>query len=194
MCEPITLMMMSAASKLVMAGEQKTAAKNEANIAETRAQQLAQQEYAASEKQLAADYAETQRQIADANDEELEGKSDAIRAANKSLGTLRATETALSDSSLGTILFEEAYGNAMNYTRIGNTADRKIDTLESNKRSQKQSYINRTTLAANNLSNASAEAEKRRRTASLNFTSQVLSIGADSATSYGNLQVAKGNY
>ena len=195
MCDPITLMMIaSSASKLVMANEQKKAAKNEANIAETRAQQQAQQEYAASQNQLAAEYSETQRQISDANDEDLEGKSDAIRAANKSLGTLRATETALSDSSLGTILFEEAYGNAMNYTRIGNTTDRKIDTLESNKKSQKQSYINRTTLAANNLANASAEAEKRRRTASLNFKSQVLSIGADSATSYGNYQVATGNY
>ena len=174
MCDPITMMIISAGSKLVMADQQKTAAKNEANIAETRAQQQAQQEYAASEKQLAAEYSETQRQIADANDEDLEGKSDAIRAANKSLGTLRATETALSDSSLGTILFEEAYGNAMNYTRIGNTTDR--------------------TLAANNLANASAEAEKRRRTASLNFKSQVLSIGADSATSYGNYLVATGDY
>jgi len=193
MCDPFTLMMIaSAGTKLVSAGIENKATKNEANIAENRAQKAAKQEYAASEKQLAADYAESQRQIADTQTEELEGKSDAIRAANKSLGTLRATETALSDSSLGTILFEEAYGNALNYTRIGNTADRKTSAIESNKVTQKESYISRTTLAANNMENASAESDKRRRTSDLKLASSVLQIGADAATGYGTNQAAKG--
>lgn len=169
--------MLLMAAKTGVAAMQMSAAKNEANKAEARAQEQAQDEYRASKQQLEFDYAEQQRQIIDTQDEELEAKSDAIRAANKSLGTLRATETALSDSSLGSILFEEAYGNAMNYVRVGNTAQNKVDALESNKVAAKQSYINKTTLAENNLENASAEAEARRKSASLNFLSSTLQIG-----------------
>lgn len=180
MCDPVTMLILSVASS----GAQMMAAKSEANKAEARAQQQAQDEYAAANQQLEADYAEQQRQIVDTQEQEFEEKSDAIRAANKSLGTLRATETALSDSSLGTILFEEAYGNALNYTRLGNSADNKIATLESNKEAAKQSYISRTTLAENNLENASAEAEARRQTATLNFVAQGVSLG----TSYANHQ------
>lgn len=189
MCDPVTMLILSVASS----GAQMIAAQSEANKAEARAQKQAQDEYAAANQQLEADYAEQQRQIADAQSEEFEAKSDAIRAANKSLGTLRATETALSDSSLGTILFEEAYGNALNYTRLGNTADNKIRSLESNKEAAKQSYISRTTLAENNLENASAEASARRKSATLNFVASGVQLGTSYANQKSTIAAIKGN-
>ena len=189
MCDPVTMLILSVASS----GAQMMAAKSEANKAEARAQKQAQDEYAAANQQLEADYAEQQRQIVDAQSEEFEAKSDAIRAANKSLGTLRATETALSDSSLGTILFEEAYGNALNYTRLGNTADNKVRSLESNKEAAKQSYISRTTLAENNLENASAEASARRKSATLNFVASGVQLGTGYANQKSTIAAIKGN-
>lgn len=189
MCEPITLLLMSMASS----GAQMVAAKSEANKAEIRAQSQAQDEYAAAQEQLKGEYAEQQRQIVDTQQKEFEDKSDAIRAANKSLGTLRATETALSDSSLGTILFEEAYGNALNYTRLGKSADNRVSTLESNKQAAKQSYISRTTLAENNLENAAAEASARRKTASLNFVAQGVSLGVGQYNQNATIAAIKGN-
>ncbi|MDB4225468.1 hypothetical protein N9778_00400 [Hyphomicrobiales bacterium] len=190
MCDPITLMMMASAAT---SGVQMIAAKSEANKAEIRAQSQAQDEYDAAQEQLKGEYAEQQRQIVDTQQKEFEDKSDAIRAANKSLGTLRATETALSDSSLGTILFEEAYGNALNYTRLGKSADNRVSTLESNKQAAKQSYISRTTLAENNLENAAAEASARRKTAGLNFVAQGVSLGVGQINQNATIAAIKGN-
>lgn len=189
MCDPVTLMIMSMASS----GAQMMMAQGEANKAEIRAQNQAQDEFDAAESQLQSDYQEQQRQIIDTQAEEFEGKSDAIRAANKALGTLRSTETSLSDSSLGTILFEEAYGNAMNYARVGKTASNKIDSLEANKQALKQSYISRTTLAENNMENAAAEAGARRKSAALGFVASGVQLGTGHYQHQSTINAIKGN-
>lgn len=189
MCDPITLMMMAQGA---MSGMQMIAAKKEANKAEARAVQQAEDEKIAANQQLEADYAEQQRQISDTQSEAFEGKSDAIRAANKALGTLRATETALSDSSLGSLMFEEAYGNALNYARLSKSTDKKIDALESNKNAAQQSFLNRTTLADNNLENTLAETSARKKSATLNFAASTIQMGVGAYQHNQTIKAIKG--
>lgn len=170
MCDPVTLMIMSMAAS----GAQAVSAISQANKAQDRANRQLQDQYDAEAANLENQYAEQQRQIVDAQAEDLEAKSDAIRQANEALGTLRATETALSDSSLGSILFEEAYGNALNYARIDKTGDNKISAIESGKAAAKQSYLNNTTLARNETENAIAQADANKTSAVLGFASSAV--------------------
>lgn len=148
----------------------------QANQAAARAEAQAKQEYEAAAAETKAKYQEANRKIADEQSDNLDAQSDRIRAANKALGTLRATETALSDSSLGTIFFENAYGDALNYTRIDENSKREQIALESEKYGAEQSYINRTTLAQNQATNAIAEANARKTNAVLGIASSGLKI------------------
>lgn len=184
MCDPVTLMIMSMAS----AAAQTAAAVSQANKAQERANRQLQDQYDAEAANLENQYAEQQRQIVDAQAEDLEGKSDAIRQANEALGTLRASETALSDSSLGSILFEEAYGNALNYARIDKTGANKIAAIESGKDAARQSYLNNTTLARNETENVIAEADARKTNAYLGLASSAVST----YTGYQNQQAIIG--
>lgn len=149
---------------------------SQANAAARRAEEQAQAEYRAAAEETKAKYQEGNRKIAESQADALDEQSDRIRAANEALGTLRATETALSDSSLGTIFFENAYGDALNYTRIDENAKREQMALESEKYGAEQSYINRTTLAQNQASNAIAEANARKTSAVLGIASSGLKI------------------
>jgi hypothetical protein len=152
------------------------AAIDQANQAKARAAQQAQDAYDAADANTKAQYAETNRKEAQAGIDSMNEQSDRIRAANEQVGTMRATETALSDASLGTILFENAYGDALNYTRIDENFHRQIAAMESEKGAAMQNYINTTTQAKNQASNVMAEAEARKTNAVLNGISTSLSI------------------
>lgn len=190
MCDPITAGLMGLQMMNAQAAER--AAIAQANQAAERANAQLQQEYAAAQAQTKAEYAETNRQMADEQARDFDEKSDALRAANESLGTMRATETALSDASLGTILFEEAYGNALNYTRLDKTSQNALLALESQKGAAKQNYISRTTLAQNQTTNTLAEVSARKTTAKLQKTSTMLSIGANAYGQHQQLNAIKG--
>ena len=180
------------AGQMFMAQQAQDAAYTQANQAAARANAQLQQEYAAAQAQTKAEYAETNRQMADEQSRDFDEKSDALRAANESLGTMRATETALSDASLGTILFEEAYGNALNYTRLDKTSQNALLALESQKGAAKQNYISRTTLAQNQTTNTLAEAHSRKVSAKLQKTSSMLQIGANTYAQHSQLNAIKG--
>ena len=190
MCDPITAGLM--AGQMFMAQQAQDAAYTQANQAAARANAQLQQEYAAAQAQTKAEYAETNRQMADEQSRDFDEKSDALRAANESLGTMRATETALSDASLGTILFEEAYGNALNYTRLDKTSQNALLALESQKGAAKQNYISRTTLAQNQTTNTLAETHARKVSAKLQKTSSMLQIGANTYAQHSQLNAIKG--
>lgn len=142
-------------------------AMDQADQAADRANQQAQDTYKAAEAQTKAQYAETNRKQAESAIDKMDQQSDRIRQANEALGTMRATETALSDSSLGTILFESAYGDALNYTRIDESFRREFAALESEKYAAEQAYINRTTQAKNQAENAIMESNARKTSAVL---------------------------
>lgn len=148
----------------------------QANKASDRAASQAESEYKAAAEETKAKYAESNRKISDDQQDTFDSQSDRIREANKALGTLRATETALSDSSLGTIFFENAYGDALNFSRINETSQRKQMAFESEKYAAQTSYINRTTQARNQATNAIAESNARRTNALLSTASSGLSI------------------
>jgi len=190
MCDPITAGLMM--GQMFMAQKAQNAAIDQANQAAARANEQLQQEYAAAQAQTKAEYAETNRQMADEQSRDFDEKSDALRAANESLGTMRATETALSDASLGTILFEEAYGNALNYTRLDKTSQNALLALESQKEAATQNYISRTTLAQNQTTNTLAETHARKVTAKLQKTSSMLQIGANTYAQHSQLNAIKG--
>ena len=187
MCNPMDVL------SIGLANQQRKIAKQQADQAAVRAQAQLQQEYAAAQAQTKSEYIETNRQMADEQSRDFDEKSDALRAANEALGTMRATETALSDASLGTILFEEAYGNALNYSRLDKTSQNALLALESQKGASKQNYISRTTLAANQTTNTLAEVSARKTNADLQFYSSTLKVGQEAYSRDSQTSGAKGN-
>lgn len=151
---------------------------SQAQQAEKQAKDNAEASYRSAKANTEAQYAETNRKIAEENLAAMEEKSDMIRAANEALGTLRATETALSDSTLGTIYFENYYGEALNYTRVDESVRRANLALESEKYGAEQSYITKTTLAQNEATNMIRESNARKVNALTTFASGSLQIGA----------------
>jgi hypothetical protein len=150
----------------------------QADNAAARAAQQARDEQAAALAETKAQYAETNRKQAEAQLDQMVEESAAIRKANEQLGTLRATETALSDSSLGTIFFEEGYGQALSYSQITTNGKREIAALESEKYASEQSYINRVTQANNQAENLIAESNARRTGAILGALGSGLNVYA----------------
>lgn len=148
----------------------------QANAAADRAAQQAQDEYAAADANLKAQYAESNRKQAEAAIDNMNEQSDRIRAANEHIGTMRATETALSDASLTSILFENAYGDALNYTRIDENFNREFAALDSEKSGAQQSYLNTVTQAKNQANNAIAQANAQATGAVLNAAGTSLNI------------------
>jgi ElaB/YqjD/DUF883 family membrane-anchored ribosome-binding protein len=167
-----------AVAQIAMSAVNAAVAINQANQAADRARQQAMQEYEAAKRETEAAYQETNRKIAESQLDQMEAESDAIRAANKSLGTLRATESALSDSSLGTIFFEEAYTNGLNFSRMNTNGKREVTALISEKYASEQAYINRTTMAANQAENYIAESNARKTGAILGAVGSGLQIGS----------------
>ena len=163
MCTGAELMLLQIGTSAVGA----MVAMDQADQAASRANQQAQDSYKAAEAQTKAQYAETNRKQAEAAIDSMNEQSDRIRQANEALGTMRATETALSDSSLGTILFESAYGDALNYTRIDESFRREYAALETEKYGAEQAYINRVTQAKNQAENAIMESNARKTSAIL---------------------------
>jgi len=164
----------------------------QANKASDRAASQAEAEYVAAAEETKAKYSESNRKISDDQQDTFDSQSDRIREANKALGTLRATETALSDSSLGTIFFENAYGDALNFSRINETSQRKQMAFESEKYAAQTSYINRTTQAHNQATNAIAESNARRTGALLSTASSGLSIYSGDVKNTQMLNAIKG--
>lgn len=165
----------------------------QANKAADRAAQQAEADYKAAAEETKAAYAEANRKIYEEQQDSFDEQSDRIREANKALGTLRATETALSDASLGTIFFENAYGDALNYTRIDETSKRKQTALESEKYGAEQAYINRTTQSHNNATNAIAESNARKTGAILNMVGSGLRIHSQDTYNKQMISAIKGN-
>jgi glucan-binding YG repeat protein len=170
MCDPLTIasIAMSAVSTVVQI--------QESNKAASRAAAQAEAEYAAAAQETKNQYQEANRQIAEKQSDTMKEESVRIREANEALGTLRATETALSDASMTSILFEEAYGDALNMIQIEENSERAILAAESNKYAAEQDYINRTTQARNSADNAIRESNARKTGALLNLAGSGLQI------------------
>lgn len=173
MCDPITI------GKLALTAVSTVSSMSEANKAASRASAQAEAEYRAAAEETKRQYQESNRQIAEAQKDELKEESQVIREANERLGTLRATETALSDASLTTILFEDAYVGALNIAQIDENTQREVASMESQKYAAEQSYISRTVQAKNQANNLIAESQARKTGALLNAAGSGLQIGAD---------------
>jgi len=176
----MTLMVASLAMSAVSAAS----AISESNKAARRASEQAQSAYQAAEANTKAKYAETNRKIAEEQIDSMNEQSDKIREANYALGTFRAAETALSDSSLGTIGFEQLYGESVDYIRLERNQQRQFWALESEKAAAEINYINETTAARNQADNAIREANARASQAFLGAIGSGLQIG----TGYYNQQ------
>jgi len=166
---------------------------DQSNKAEDRAKGQADAAIKAAYKDTEASYAETNRKQAEASLDAMSEKSDAIRKANEALGTLRATESSLSDSSLGTMYFEEGYGNAMSYERLDKQNKRQLAALESEKYGAEQAFLNRQTMASNQAENIIAESNARKTNAVLSLVGSSLQIGANHQARQETLAAIKGS-
>jgi hypothetical protein len=171
MCDPITIMMIASSAM------QAKASMDQAKRMEQNAARQAKAQYDASKLQAEAEYAEANRKIAEEQEDNLDEQSERVRQSNEDIGSLQASETALSNSSLGLIMFEEMYGEALNITRIDTNTTRALAGLESNKAASEQNYSNVTTQAENQAGNVMAEASAKKTGAILGFASTSLSAG-----------------
>jgi hypothetical protein len=88
-------------------------------------------EFKAAEAQRKAEEQEALRLLAQEQQESLEQQSDVVRAAQKELGELQASETMLTESSLGSILFSGEYGTQVGLGRIAEKEARDVALRES---------------------------------------------------------------
>lgn len=166
-------------AQLAMAAAGAMAAQQQAKQAANAAAENAKSQYAAAKANTEAKYAETNRKIAESQIDALDEKSDKIRESNYAMGTFRAAETALSDSSLGTIAFEQMYGDSLDAVRMDRNQQRMFWALESEKTGAEVNYINQTTMAENQAQNQIREANARASEAFMGAIGSGLSIGAN---------------
>ena len=105
-------------------------------------------EFEAAEQQREAEEAEALRLLAQEQQEGLEQQSDVVRAAQKELGNLQASETMLTESSLGSILFTGEYGTEVGLGRISEKEARDVDLRKSQQLGAINEQANRGNVAA----------------------------------------------
>lgn len=144
---------------------------------EQRAAAQAKAQYEASERNALAQYAEENRKIAEKSLDTLDEQSDRIRAANEAMGTFMAADNNLSDGTFMSLVFEEAYGDSLNYIRLDRNSKREIASFESNKYAAEMNYMNEVQMAQNQADNYMQEANARKTDAILGFAGSGLQIG-----------------
>lgn len=183
----MTLMVAQLAMTAVAAQQ----AKSQADRAARAAVENAKSQYAAAKSNTEAQYAETNRKIAESQIDALDERSEAIRESNYAMGTFRAAETALSDASLGTIAFEQMYGDSLDAVRMDRTQKRMFWALESEKSGAEINYINQVTVAQNEAGNQIREANARSSEAFMGAIGSGLSIGANYKYQQDSLKLMK---
>ncbi len=164
----------------------------QAAMAARIARQKAAAEAEAARQRAEAEYAEANRQIAEAQDKELEDKSDIIREANEQLGTLRAGETALTEGSLGNVFFEQGYAHSADLVRITEQTDKLVAAGRSQKAASSQGFTNAVTIAQNNMRNDIMRANAASTAAVMGFVSSGLQIGAGALKHHQTIEAIKG--
>lgn len=109
MCDPITGMALASVASSVVSTAMTTVS----------AGQQAKAEFEAAEQQRKAEEAEALRGIAQEQQEGLEQQSDIMRSAQEELGAAQASETMLSQTSLGSLLYAGEYDLSVGLSRIG---------------------------------------------------------------------------
>ncbi len=186
MCSPtIALQVGMAAASAVMTSRQ-------ASAQERMATQMANDEYEAARRRLEGEYDEANRQIAEVQEQELEDASDLIRQANNELGTMRVSETALSDSSLGNLFFESHYTHSVDLQRLDENVDKQIAAGEASKLASVESYKNRSQQAKNQAQNTMTQAANATSKSYLNVISTGVSAGVGEHKHQQTLKALKG--
>ena len=121
MCEPITAMALaSVASSIISTGMTTVSANAQADA-----------EFEAAEQQRKAEEAEALRGIAQEQQQGLEQQSDIMRSSQKELGAVQASETMLTESSLGSLLYAGAYDLNVGLGRVAEQEARNVGFKES---------------------------------------------------------------
>lgn len=185
----IALMALSAAGQGMNMMMQRQQADQAAKIA----RQQQEEANKAAKLQAEAEYAEANRQIAEAQFKEVEDKSDLIRSANEELGTMRAAETSLTEGSLGNLFFENDYAHSVDLIRVGEHTDKLIESGRASKSASSQGYVNTVTMASNNAQNALLRANASKNSATMGFISSGIQLGAGAYAHGQTLDAIKGS-
>jgi len=140
MCDPISATALAAIS--IGASAASTA------MTTVSAGQQAKAEFKAAEAQRKAEEQEALRLLAQEQQESLDQQSDVVRTAQKELGDLQASETMLTESSLGSILFTGEYGTQVGLGRISEKETRDVDLRKSQQLGAINEQANRGNVAA----------------------------------------------
>ena len=191
MCTGAEMMMISIATSAATSGMQMMAAQQQAAQQAAVARQQRDAEIKAARQQAEAEFAEANRQIAEAQEKEVEDKADLIREANEELGTLRAAETALTDGSLGNLFFENAFQHSADLVRITENVDKLVDAQESSKLASSQGFSNAVTVASNNATNTIVRARANAQSSKISAIGSTLNVAASSNAQRLQLNAAK---
>ena len=172
--ETMAMMAMSAASSAMNMMMQR----QQAAAAAAQARRQAEAEAKAAKARAEAEYAEANRQVAEAQQKEIQDKSDLIRDANEELGAMRAAETSLTEGSLGNLFFENDYAHSVDLIRVSDQTDKLIDAARAQKAASSQGYTNAVTIAQNNMQNAVLRASAQADSAMMGFVSSGIQIAA----------------
>ena len=174
MCEPISigLALASAAANFAMASSQAAQQEKVANA-------QAQEAYKAANDRVLAEYAESNRQIGEAQQQEIENASDLISQARDDLAVLVVADNgALSDNALGTIYGASYYTGSADIQRLDENTDKQIASIESNKGAAQQNYLNSVNAAKNQTQNVLLQTNASRNSAMLQIATSTASAGA----------------
>jgi len=144
MCDPISATALTAIS--IGASAASTA------MTAVSAGQQAKAEFEAAEAQRKAEEQEALRLLAEEQQESLDQQSDVVRAAQKELGELQASETMLTESSLGSILFSGEYGKQVGLGRIEEKEARDVSLRKSQQLAAINEQSNRGRIASTKAS------------------------------------------
>tara|TARA_R110002110_G_scaffold120489_7_gene295713 strand:- start:159 stop:638 length:480 start_codon:yes stop_codon:yes gene_type:complete len=138
--------------------------------------QQAKAEFKAAEQQRKAEEQEALRLAAQEQKESLDQQSDVVRAAQQELGDLQASETMLTESSLGSILFAGEYGTEVGLGRISEKEARDVALRKSQQLGAINNQANRGNVAA-----AKASAQISKAVASTIATGAKAGMGGDAS-------------
>jgi len=167
MCDPITIAAMAVAASVASTAMTTVSANAQADA-----------EFDAAEQQRKAEEQEALRLLAQEQEESLDQQSDVVRAAQKELGDLQASETMLTESSLGSILFTGEYGTEVGLGRISEKEARDVALRKSQQLGAINNQANRGNVAA-----AKASAQISKAVAGTVATAARVGMGAAGAPS-----------
>lgn len=155
------------------------------------AQEARDAEIEAAYRNAQLEYIEAERQVEEERQKAISEESDRIRQAKSELGSIRALGQGLSDTSLGSLLFESDYVAGVDINRIEDNLSSFVDQKESEKKAAYVDAENTAKGATNKANSTVAQANANMVGAGLGAVNTGLNIKATADYRAETLEIAR---